>query len=97
MTQQPKEHKSWDKEFDLFWGIAPVGSLKHKKGVETKSFISSTIQTAVKEERERIKNEVNQIKLMDISENKNCPQWSHHVLTFNVFKDKLLELLDSHE
>lgn len=50
------------KEFDLFWGLAPKGSLKYKKGQEIKAFLTETIQQSmevgISQERERLLKEV---------------------------------------
>jgi len=34
---------SWEDEFALVWGEAPVGSLKHRKGEEVKAFIQKVL------------------------------------------------------
>lgn len=37
------------KRFDLFWGIAPKGSLKYKRGQEVKQFLTQEIRKALKD------------------------------------------------
>jgi len=41
MTQL--KETNWEKEFDLLWGIAPEGSLKHQKAQYLKQFIRKAI------------------------------------------------------
>ena len=45
----------WEEEFDLLWGIAPPGTLKHGKGQAIKAFIKAHDTEVRKEERSRIR------------------------------------------
>lgn len=67
-----KTQEGWKKEFDLFWGIAPEGSLKWHKGEDVKDFIRSlfTNETVLKGERRRI---IHQIR--EEATKAECERW----------------------
>lgn len=41
--------EAWEEQFAPFWGLAPEGSLKYKKGQEVKAFIADQRQQAKQE------------------------------------------------
>lgn len=76
MNQPISQEEKWRKKFKFFWGLAPEGSAKHKRGIEVEEFISTVLSTTRQEAiRETMK------KVLDIIEEEESRKYeSHNIL-----------------
>lgn len=61
---KPTEEKTmdWERDWLLFWGIAPFGSLKYKRGVEILHFFKKVISSSQDSFRRKVEEELNKYK-----------------------------------
>lgn len=64
-SEPKKDEGEWRRDWLLFWGIAPIGSLKYKKGVDILHFIEKLLSSQEERIRKEIKKKIKKLLVKD--------------------------------